>query len=138
GTGATNPAQVALAAGSSETGLAANQRRATFTASGTGTYTVIVYNNSNVPATYTLEVEGGVLVDDAQQTLTAQQGITSTATLTGTVVATDTAATTETDTTGTVTTGTAAATRTGTPGETYVVQAGDTLSLIARDIYGDV
>lgn len=135
GTSGLNAGQLALAAGSSEPGLASNQRRAIFTASGTGTYTVLVYNNSSVPATYTLRVEGGILIDDAMQTLTAKQGVTTTGTLTGTVTATGT-------TTGTTTTGTVAApaagARTGTPGGTYVVQSGDTLSLIARDIYGDL
>lgn len=137
GTGSTNPGQLALAAGSSEPGLAGNQRRAVFTASGTGTYTVIVYNNSTVPATYELQVDGGILVDDSLQTLTAQQGVTTTGTLTGTVVSTTTTGTTGTVTGGTTTTPAAGA-RTGTPGGTYVVQAGDTLSLIARDIYGDL
>lgn len=134
-TGSTNvnPSQLALAAGSSDPNLPSNQRRAVFSASGMGPYTVIVYNNSSVPGYYTLQVKGGVLVDDSMQTVTAQQGLSATATLTGTVVATDTAAAATT----------AAATpaaggREGTPGGAYVVQSGDTLSLIARDIYGDL
>lgn len=137
GTSGQNASQLALAAGSSEPGLAGNQRRAIFTASGTGNYTVIVYNNSNVPATYALQVDGGVLIDDAMQTLTAQKGVTTTGTLTGTVTTTGTTSTTgTTGTTGTA--GAAAGGRTGTPGGTYTVKAGDTLSLIARDIYGDL
>jgi hypothetical protein len=34
-------------------------------------YTVLVYNNGKLPVTYTLQVEGGLLVDDAGQTFTA-------------------------------------------------------------------
>jgi hypothetical protein len=34
-------------------------------------YTVVVFNNGKQPATYTLQVEGGILVDDAGQTFTA-------------------------------------------------------------------
>src|SRR5690606_864342 len=33
--------------------------------------TVVVFNNGKQPATYTLQVEGGILVDDAGQTFTA-------------------------------------------------------------------
>ena len=40
---------------------------ANFIASGHGNYTVIVYNNSDVPAEYLLTVEGGVLKDEIQQ-----------------------------------------------------------------------
>ena len=40
---------------------------ANFTASGHGNYTVIVYNNSGIPAEYLLTVEGGVLKDEIQQ-----------------------------------------------------------------------
>lgn len=46
-----------------------NKMGATFRASGRGQYTVIVYNNSLLPVTYTLSVEGGVLIDNANQTL---------------------------------------------------------------------
>lgn len=133
GTSNVNPSQLALAAGSSDPNLPSNQRRAVFSASGMGPYTVIVYNNSAVPGYYTLRVQGGVLVDDSMQTVTAQQGLSATATLTGTIVATDTAAAA---TTAAATP--AASGREGTPGGTYVVQSGDTLSLIARDVYGDL
>ena len=34
-------------------------------------YTVIVYNNGDVPVAYTLQVQGGTLLDDAGQTLSA-------------------------------------------------------------------
>jgi hypothetical protein len=34
-------------------------------------YTVVVFNNGKLPATYTLQVEGGVLIDDAGQTFSA-------------------------------------------------------------------
>lgn len=36
-----------------------------------GDYTVIVYNNSTKSVTYTLQVQGGVLIDDAGQTFSA-------------------------------------------------------------------
>lgn len=135
--------QIAIAAGSSEPDLAPNQRQARFTASGFGPYTVVVYNNSSVPGSYTLRVDGGILVDDSNQTLTARTTTTGTTTTAGAVgsevdasaATTGTAATTDTTSTTTATTG---STRTGTPGGTYTVQAGDTLSLIARDIYGSI
>ncbi len=38
-----------------------------------GGYTVIVYNNSATPVAYTLQVEGGILRDDARQTVAAVQ-----------------------------------------------------------------
>src|SRR5690606_9371170 len=134
---------IAIAAGSSEPDLAPNQRQARFTASGFGPYTVVVYNNSSVPGSYTLRVDGGILVDDSNQTLTARTTTTGTTTTAGAVgsevdasaTTTGTAATTDTTSTTTATTG---STRTGTPGGTYTVQAGDTLSLIARDIYGSI
>jgi len=46
-----------------------NKMGAAFRASGHGPYTVIVYNNSLLPVTYTLTVKGGILVDNANQTL---------------------------------------------------------------------
>ncbi|MEZ4737270.1 MAG: hypothetical protein R3E79_60080, partial [Caldilineaceae bacterium] len=46
-----------------------NKMGAAFRASGRGHYTVIVYNNSLLPVTYQLTVEGGVLLDSANQTL---------------------------------------------------------------------
>ena len=126
---------LAVAAGTREsvTGGAVNVRTAAFTASGTEPYTVIVYNNSNIPATYSLVADGGMLVDDSNQTITAQQAnsVTVTAATTGTVAVavptTTAAATTDTAGTGVV----------GEPGGTYTVVAGDTLAIIARDIYGD-
>lgn len=136
---------VAIAAGSQSfiEPDTSNKREASFQATGFGPYTVIVQNNSRVPATYQLAVTGGVLVDDSAQTLTAQQagGVTATGTTTGTVATTATTtttaaadATTATTTTATTTAGTGVA---GTPGGTYTVQSGDTLAIIARDIYGD-
>src|SRR5690606_17820384 len=116
---------------------------------GLGQYTIIVYNNSRVPGSYTLTVEGGLLVDDSGQTITAQQaGVGSSTTVTGTTTTETTVAgsttTTTTDTTTTTTTtttppttGTTTTTSRGEPGGTYTVQSGDTLALIARDVYGD-
>ena len=68
-----NLAAIAFAAGSSDPQIASNERKASFTASGFGPYTVIVYNNSRVPGTYSLRVDGGLLTDDSGQTLTAQE-----------------------------------------------------------------
>jgi hypothetical protein len=45
-----------------------NELQASFTASGSKPYTVIIYNQSDVPATYILTTEGGVLVDQYGQT----------------------------------------------------------------------
>lgn len=117
-----------------------NVRSASFTAPGLGSYTVIVYNNSRVPATYELVATGAVLVDDALQTISAQEAATTTTTVVTPGAVADTGATTPT-TTDTATTDTATTTagtgREGEPGGTYTVQSGDTLALIARDIYGD-
>lgn len=139
----TNPGEVAIAAGNRTFRDDANVRVASFNATGLGPYTVIVYNNSLVPGSYSITVEGGILIDDSGQTRTAQAAgtlaATGTVTVTGATtgtVATVPAATTTTATTTTATT--AAATRRGQPGGTYTVQPGDTLSLIARDIYGSV
>lgn len=124
-----NAGDVAVAAGNRvSTPGEDNVRSASFNASGFGVYTVIVYNNSRVPATYELSVTGGTLLDDSQQTITAQEMVTGTTTTT-TAPAATTAATTSTTTTSTGVT--------GQPGGTYTVQSGDTLAIIARDIYGD-
>lgn len=140
----TSPGELAIAAGNRTFTGPSNERVASFKGSGLGTYTVIVYNNSRVPGSYTLSVEGGVLVDGSGQTRNAQAGSAAT---TGTVTATTT--TTPTTTTGgattTATTGTTttqattttAPARAGQPGGTYTVRSGDTIALIARDIYGD-
>ncbi len=115
---------LAISAGSSHPDLAANERAATFSASGLGPYIVIVYNNSEVPATYTLRVDGGILVDDSGQTLTAQEGVATPVAEAGEAGEEEAAAETageEADTT------TPAVTREGEPGGTYTVQAGDTL-----------
>jgi len=40
---------------------------------GAGGYTIIVYNNGTIPVAYTLQVEGGVLRDDARQTFATVQ-----------------------------------------------------------------
>jgi len=115
-----------------------NVRSASFTAPGLGSYTVIVYNNSRVPATYQLTANGAVLVDDSLQTISAQQAApaatTATTTATTTAPAATAATTTDATTTAAATTDTG---REGEPGGTYTVQSGDTLALIARDIYGD-
>lgn len=129
---------LAIGAGSSTVETAPNERVGQVTVAGMGTYTVIVYNSSNVPATYTLTATNALLVDDSGQTLTAQRAMTGTVASTATVAAPAAAAAV---TATAATTGTAATTTTGRqgePGGTYTVQAGDSLSLIARDIYGNL
>jgi uncharacterized surface protein with fasciclin (FAS1) repeats/nucleoid-associated protein YgaU len=130
---------VALAAGSKffldpDT---SNKRSATFKSTGFGPYTVIVQNNSRVPATYDLTATGGILLDDSGQTITAQQagGVAPAATGATTETATAGAATATTATTATTTT--AGSGVAGEPGGTYTVKSGDTLAIIARDLYGD-
>jgi uncharacterized surface protein with fasciclin (FAS1) repeats len=129
--------EIAIAAGSGAPGLLPNQRQAKFTASGLGPYVVIVYNNSTVPGTYTIRADGGTLIDDSGQSMTASQSVTGTTT---TGDSTAPAATTESGAAAPAATTSAPADggREGEPGGTYVVQAGDTLSLIARDIYGEI
>lgn len=46
-----------------------NKMSVAFRVSGRGHYTVVVYNNSLLPITYTLVAEGGTLMDNANQTL---------------------------------------------------------------------
>jgi uncharacterized surface protein with fasciclin (FAS1) repeats/LysM repeat protein len=110
---------------------------ASFKASNFGPYTTIVENKSRVPATYKLTVEGGLLSDDSGQTKTAQAAGGSAANVAATT-------TTTTTTTATTTTATAANTASaGTagpdkPGGTHTVKSGESLSTIARDIYGDL
>jgi uncharacterized surface protein with fasciclin (FAS1) repeats len=143
----TNPGEVAMAAGNRTFRGDTNERVASFNATGLGPYTVIVYNNSLVPGSYSITAEGGTLIDDSGQTRTAQAagalGATGTVTVTGATTGTVTtlpAATTTTTPTTASTTATTTITggRSGQPGGTYTVQSGDTLSLIARDIYGSV
>lgn len=128
-----NAGDVAVAAGNRVSAPGEeNVRSASFTSSGFGPYTVIVYNNSRVPATYELGVTGGLLVDDSMQTITAKEATTVTVAATTTTTDTTAAGTTTTATTTTESTGVV-----GEPGGTYTVQSGDTLAIIARDIYGD-
>ncbi len=134
--------EIAVAAGSSSPELEDNQRQANFTVSGMGPYVVIVYNNSTVPGDYTLSAQNATLVDDSQQSVTAQLVLSGAAPSTGTDAAATDAGTATTDTSAPATTTAADAAagsgRTGEPGGTYVVQSGDSLSLIPRDIFGDL
>ena len=113
-----------------------NVRTTSFFAPGLGTYTVIVYNNSRIPATYELSATSAVLIDGSQQTTSAQEAAGSATTVAATTAttATATAATTAAPTAATPAAGSGAA---GEPGGTYTVVSGDTLAIIARDIYGD-
>ncbi|MGL4650622.1 MAG: LysM peptidoglycan-binding domain-containing protein, partial [Caldilineaceae bacterium] len=146
--GGTNASEVAIAAGNRTFSGLSNERVATFKATGVGPYTVIVYNNSQVPATYTLTAKGAILQDDSLQTDTAQElapagcvaaaaATTPTASDTATTTAPAAAATTATTGTAAAATTTTPTAREGEPGGSYTVKAGDTLALIARDIYGD-
>jgi uncharacterized surface protein with fasciclin (FAS1) repeats len=129
--------EIAIAAGSGAPGLLPNQRQAKFTASGVGPYVVIVYNNSTIPGTYSIRADGGILVDDSSQSLTAQQVLSGTG-VTASGATTDTTTSTTTTEAGDTTTAPTTSSREGEPGGVYVVQSGDTLSLIARDIYGEI
>jgi len=64
----TNPREVELASGNfvpyDDVG---NKMSATFRAVGRGAYTVIVYNNAQLPVRYTLIAEGATLIDNANQ-----------------------------------------------------------------------
>ena len=142
---------VSLAAGNPVDNGAENELGASFTASGFGSYTVIIANNTPSAVQYTLTADGGTLLDDSEQTITAQEVfanvLTATSVVTDTVAATDTATTTATATSTTAATtattapaATTAASRTinVTPGSTYTIRAGDSISLIARAAYGDI
>ena len=67
----TNPRDLDIAAGSPlQFDDVGNKTGATFRAVGRGEYTVIVYNNSQLPARYTLVAEGANLLDNANQSRT--------------------------------------------------------------------
>ncbi len=128
---------VAMAAGSSTIDTEPNERAANFRSVGFTDYTVIVYNTSNVPGSYTLVAEGALLKDDSGQTLTAQEA-----------AVVETAPTADADSEATADDGEAAPAAAapategtgvvGEPGGTYTIQAGDSMSIIARDVYGDI
>jgi hypothetical protein len=42
--------------------------RAVISSSGRGNYTIVVFNNSTIPATYQLRANGGLLTDETAQT----------------------------------------------------------------------
>jgi len=65
-----DPKSLAIAGGSPlQFDRIGNKMSVAFRVSGRGHYTVVVYNNSLVPVTYTLVAEGGTLFDNANQTL---------------------------------------------------------------------
>jgi uncharacterized surface protein with fasciclin (FAS1) repeats len=133
----TPASEVAFAAGNRTFSGQTNERVAIFNAAGLGPYTVIVYNNSQVPATYALKSDGALLIDDAGQTdQAAATGTTAAAPATTEAAAASTApaAAAAPAAAGATTTEPA---REGQPGGTYTVKSGDTIALIARDIYGD-
>ena len=118
------PHTVNIAAGNRSENAPSNQLLAEVKAAGLSKYTVIVYNDSKGPTSYTLKVENGTLFDDSGQT-TGATLVEAPVPAEERVAATPEAAPTP-----------VVIKRTAKPGETYVVQAGDTLSLIAADIYG--
>ncbi|MEM7531891.1 MAG: hypothetical protein AAF639_06940 [Chloroflexota bacterium] len=64
-----NPFDLDIAAGAFiDLGADRDFLQASFNASGLGKYTIIVYNNSLIPGSYALHVEGGLLEDEAGQT----------------------------------------------------------------------
>ncbi len=64
----TNPREVELASGAPvQFDPVGNKVSATFRAVGRGSYTVIVYNNAQLPVRYTLVAEGANLIDSASQ-----------------------------------------------------------------------
>ncbi|MCB0100068.1 MAG: hypothetical protein KDE46_30260, partial [Caldilineaceae bacterium] len=100
----TRLSDVAIAAGNRVFGGASNERKASFKAVGTGPYTVLVQNTSqDVTVNYSLMVDGGILVDDSNQTKTAQE-MAATAVTTTTTTADDTTAGTTATASGTTTT----------------------------------
>ncbi|MFN8489295.1 MAG: hypothetical protein U0350_17060 [Caldilineaceae bacterium] len=60
-----------------------NEVQASFTASGHGPYTVVVYNNAPVSATYALAIDGGLLIDQYGQTNEAKAAAVEMAALAG-------------------------------------------------------
>lgn len=119
------PHTVNVAAGNRLENAPSNQLSAEIKAAGLSKYTVIVYNDTKGPTSYTLKVEKGTLSDDSGQTTGAAMVETPTPPAEGLAVVAPEASPTP-----------VVIKRTAKPGETYVVQAGDTLSLIAADIYG--
>jgi uncharacterized surface protein with fasciclin (FAS1) repeats len=138
----TNPSLPNTAAGELVSNRTPKTKRATIVKPLRG-YTVVVSNDSDVPADYTLTVQNAVLIDESGQSTTAQElGATGVTTTTVTSAA---AATAATSTTGTTAAATAAATATPaapaadaiTPPTTYTVARGDTMGTIARRAYGN-
>ncbi len=67
-----DPESLAIAGGSPmQFDRIGNKMSVAFRVSGRGHYTVVVYNNSMLPVSYTLVAEGGILIDNANQTLPA-------------------------------------------------------------------
>lgn len=132
-------ADLAIAAGNRVFDGPSNLRVASFNAVGSLPMTVIVYNNSEFAASYQLSVEGATLVDDAGQTMTAQKAAPATSTAAETT-AVEASTTTTTTTAAAPAAKPAAATAANAPkiGSSYTIKSGDSISKIARDVYGDV
>lgn len=157
---------VAISAGNRVSNGPQNLRNASFRSSGLGRYTVLVRNSStSASAEYTVMVEGGILSDDSGQTSTAQAMVEkssededtseSSAAVASVAPAAPVAAapapvaaapvaaapapaaapaqtTTTTSVINNPTSSSAVA------GSAYTIRSGDSISKIARDVYGDV
>jgi hypothetical protein len=74
----SSPRDLALATGSPlEFDRVGNKMSAAFRAVGRGAYTVIVYNNAQLPVRYTLVAEGAMLLDNANQSRKFDEGAES-------------------------------------------------------------
>ncbi|MBX3000985.1 MAG: fasciclin domain-containing protein [Caldilineaceae bacterium] len=100
-------------------------------------YTVVVGNDSDIAADYTLTVQNAILIDESGQSTTAQ-ALGATGVTTTTVVPGTTTAVTDTTTTAAATTTAAPAADAITPPTTYTVVRGDTMGTIARRAYGNI
>jgi uncharacterized surface protein with fasciclin (FAS1) repeats/nucleoid-associated protein YgaU len=100
-------------------------------------YTVVVSNDSDIAADYTLTVQNAILIDESGQSTTAQ-ALGATGVTTTTVVPGTTTTVTGTTTTTAAATPAAPAANAITPPTTYTVVSGDTLSIIARRAYGNI
>jgi uncharacterized surface protein with fasciclin (FAS1) repeats/nucleoid-associated protein YgaU len=100
-------------------------------------YTVVVSNDSDIAADYTLTVQNAILIDESGQSTTAQ-ALGATGVTTTTVVPGTTTAVTGTTTTTAAATPAATTADAITPPTTYTVVRGDTMGTIARRAYGNL
>ncbi|MEM7130060.1 MAG: hypothetical protein AAF702_27265 [Chloroflexota bacterium] len=70
-----DPELVNIAAGSLLPFLPSNELYADFSTSGYGPYLAVIYNDSTIPAAYTLEIDGGFLEEQVGQTQESQAAV---------------------------------------------------------------